>query len=286
MEAVEKESLPRRIENLIKEKYKFNSLADFEKLSVKEQRDILADCYFLLGSREDEVSESYVEDWNKLCAIFGFEEKRIFPESSIESYGKEYIEIFRPYTDKYREFYRQEDLQNRGLDNSGKKEPNPLLAILMDNEKINKYSDWFNLSLDEKREIMNNAGLSIVWDDVVGQDRHIRLGYELLQPEKYQSVGGYQALKNNIKDRYFRSGEEKLSAEEALYDKQYIARLMIGYSIMDMGVLPKTAEEAKRFDDLSSSEFNIEQARQILQDSKMSEELKKQILETFEKRGK
>ncbi|MDQ5883547.1 MAG: hypothetical protein QG654_461 [Patescibacteria group bacterium] len=287
LESLEDLSVPKRVERLIKEKYHFKSLSDFDNLKNSEKREILQETFISVkGSSHENPSVNYdifepgrfKEGWEKACFMLGLDDT-IFPDSENKFHPKEYINVFSPYEDKYKEYYRQQWLANhkwfledKGQNSSSREET---VNSLGKNDKIKRFADWFSLTLEEKRKIMNESGAPLKLGDNIFAG-HIRFGYQLL------GMHSDNLLRNYLKDKYSRSKKEKAQAEEAVYDRRIMQNSIL---LSPMSQLPTTEEERKRFDDLHSLEISLTKTKEWLGDESSEgdeSEVRKMVLKAFE----
>lgn len=247
LESVENLSVPQRVEKLIKEKYNFKSLADFENLSNEQRAELFKDCFLnpvstSYENREDGTNFS-IDSWQQYCYFIGLEERKIFPQSGLDSYGPEYINIISPYQDIKKEIRRQEELKTWRLDEpiENRKTTNQyvfqedLFRKMLDGFRkesdFKEYKDWFSWDLNKKREFMKSLGYEVEYDDLV-KPGHIRYGYKLINRDEYGQGGVSGAFKRLIVDRSKRSDKESLLAESAIYDNLFITNFNYRISIM------------------------------------------------------
>ncbi len=286
LETVENLSVPERVKKLITEKYKFKSLADFERLNQEERKEIFTESFLSDEVNKEDKKDDLAKDiknWQKLCFVLGLKEKEIFPESSFDDYGIEYMNIFSPYEDKYREYYRKQLLGNRADAESGE-HWNFLQRQLIKDPDFKEYSDWFGLSFEKKRQLMEDSGFKIKYDDDMSHG-HIRSGYALIEPSKYKNISLVNLIKAGVKDRWFNDRDKKtlLRAEEAIYDKEYLIQTLVVSSVEQMDItLPKNDEQRKLFDEINSPDMNAAKARSWTKGMK-DEDLRNQIIEAYEK---
>lgn len=246
--------VPERVKRLILEKYNFTSLEDFYTLSTAAKEEILSSA--LLPDRNNKTyyeqsevePELYKKSWDQVCANLGLTNMEVFGlEDDIEN-KTEYINLFQVYDDPHREFYRKQELEKIKSDLKEDKDGfdySKLALALVGKEGFSQISDWYNLSFEEKKNLMENAGYKVSFDNDV-KAGHIRFGYELLGMHSKKS-GFWAALDDQIKDSWFRTEEDKRRAEEAIYDRKIVVMSGWNFLLPVMPKIPQTVEQREWF---------------------------------------
>ncbi len=275
LESVGNLSTPERVKRLIIEKYHFKSLNDFYKLSLEDRIDILKESLLLVRNSDYHIEDTPSGQWELVCSALGLVEKDIFPDSHEEFKTDEHLNLLTPYENRYKERFRQEAIQRRHwFDKSREDDWGSKLYKELSSKKI-KPIDWYILPLVEKRAINDKVFGPIDFKDSSNWSNSIRFGYALIG-KSGDGLTGY------LKDKFNRSKEDKIEAEEAIYDRRFIEAYMRTFSPI-MPRVPVGNEEEKMFDEMNSPDMNATKAKAWMKGMNIEEDLRESIIKSFEK---